>query len=480
LKSFNEQAFIAGLTNRDQDARDMKKLYDPTWLKDAELKPVLSALFEYMDTQASTPTLKVLHEYMEDKDKAKYDARWRTTLTQLEHCDEKQQLYAIKRAREAAASYSLHYLIHEQRFQKMVDEGQADPLKAELSGWLAKHTESADEGLFTIQEAFEKLVDDHPWQGKGSKIMTGIKPLDKWTKGGLRAPDFGICMAPTGHGKSAILMNIALHAAWIENQNVLFITNEMPVNQQTERFLARMQDPYGVDSRTGKPLFYTLDEIMDDPGIAYKKLAGYQKRLQEKLVIYSAGLGQTATGIDEVCKRVRNERGVWPDMIVIDYIERMNTDVRMNMEKSWTYFGQIAKELNWLAKRRNAIVWTAIQTNRGGLNNQVDLSMEVAQGSIQHFQESTFSFAVRRRQVQEREDMPPEKCLEFFELKQRHGSMEDRKMIVKTDLSRMYISDIEVTALSKVTDDDDDDVRPQKGKKRPGLKSQANVKGKTK
>jgi replicative DNA helicase len=478
LKKFNEQAFIAGLTNRDQDARDMKKLYDPTWLKDAELKPVLSALFEYMDTQASTPTLKVLHEYMEDKDKAKYDARWRTTLTQLEHYDEKQQAYAITRARDAAAAYSMHYMIHEQRFQKMVDEGQADPLKAEVSTWLAKHTESEDEGLFTVQEAFDKLIDDHPWQGKTGRVMTGIKPLDQWTKGGLRPPQFGIAMAPTGHGKSAILMNIGLHAAWIEDKNVLFITNEMTVNEQTERFLARMQDPYGTDAK-GNLLFHTLDDIQNEPGLAYKQLVGYQKRMQDKLFIYSAGLGQTASGIDEVCKRVRNERGVWPDMIVVDYLERMGTDVRMNMDKSWTYYGQIAKELNWLAKRRNAIVWTAIQTNRGGLNTSVDLSMEVAQGSIQHFQEATFSFAVRRRQVQEREDTPPEKCMEFFELKARHGSMEDRRMVVKTDLSRMYISDIEVTALQKVTDDDDD-VRPQTGKKRPGLKSQANVKGKTK
>ena len=99
----------------------------------------------------------------------------------------------------------------------MVNTGQAEPLKAAISTWLAKHTESEDEGLFTIQEAFDKLLDDHPWQGKSSKIMTGIRPLDEWTKGGLRATDFGICMAPTGHGKSAILMNIALHAAWIEN-----------------------------------------------------------------------------------------------------------------------------------------------------------------------------------------------------------------------------------------------------------------------
>lgn len=472
MKKFNEQALIAGLCDRESDAMVMKNLFDPNWLKDAELKPVLRAIFEYMDKENAVPSLPSLSAFMEDKDKAKFDARYHTTLAQLVGYDTKSQMYAINRAKEAAAAYSLHYLIHEQRFQQMLTDGKAEDIKQELAKWLSSHTESEDEGLFSVQEAFDKLLDDHPWQGKAAKVATGIKPIDDWA-GGLRPPQMGIVMAPTGHGKSAILMNIAYHAAAIEDKTVLFITNELTINEQTERFLVRMQNP-ALDSQ-GKFDYHELTRIQDDPSIAYTQLTGYRQTLNKKLFIYSANLGQTADGIDEICKRVRMERGVWPDMIVVDYLERMSTVVNMDRGSTWTYFGQIAKELVGLAKRRQVILWTAIQTNRSGMNANNALGMDSAQGSIQHFQESALAVGVRKVQVS-KPDGTIQKGLEFQEMKARHGAMESRKMIIEVDLGRMWLSDNEIEPLNDMNVDDDDDTKPAKGKKK--AKTQAQTKGK--
>ncbi len=472
MKIFDEYAMVAALCEREQDARDVRRVFNPDWLKDAELKPVLRAVFEYMDTQSTIPSISSLSQFMQEKDQAKFNARWRTTIEQLKGYDTKKQSYNVSKAKEAAAAYALEYLLHEQRFQKMLTDGDADGIKAEMSVWLSKHTESEDEGLFSIQEAFDKLIDDHPWQGKQPKIGTGIKPVDEWS-GGLRAPQMGILMAPTGQGKSALLMNIARHAAAIEQKTVLFITNELTVSEQTERFLVRMQHPK-PDNR-GDLSFVSLTKIQDDPGTAYKKLEGYQKELDKHLYIYSANLGQNIDGIEEVMKRVKNERGRWPDVVVIDYLERMSTKVRMDRGATWTYFGQVAKELVWLGKRRNCVIWTAIQTNRSGMNSKTDMSMDVAQGSVQHFQEASLAIGVRKVQVTVA-NQEQKTGLEFTEMKARHGAMEGRKMVVEVDLSRMYISNKEIENIKEIEDADASD-GPKSGKKR-SIKGQAQVKGK--
>lgn len=462
MLKFNEYAMVSALCSREQDAHDVKKVFNPDWLKDAELKPVLKAVFDYMDSQATTPSIPSLSQFMEERDKEKFNARWRTTIEQLKGYDTATQRYNVAKAKEAAAAMSLHYLIHEQRFQKMLTNGQADALKGELSTWLAQHTESDDEGLFSIQEAFDKMVDDHPWKGKRPKIGTGLKPIDLWS-GGLRSPQMGIIMAPSGHGKSACLMNVAFHAAAIEDQTVLFITNEMTTNEQTERFAVRMQQP-AVDPVTGELSFVSMNEIQDEPSKAYKKLQGYQAMLSKRLFIYSANLGQTVEGVEDVMKRVRNEHGVWPDMVVIDYIERMSTVIRMDKGATWTYYGQIAKELVWLAKRRNCSIWTAIQTNRSGMRAKAELGMDSAQGSIQHLQEAALLVAVKRVKVTDATGQP-KIGLEFAELKSRHGAMEGRKMVMECDLSRMHISDKEIEGIKEIEDADTDDVQP-KGKKK--------------
>ena len=119
-------------------------------------------------------------------------------------------------------------------------------------------------------------------------------------------------------------------------------------------------------------------------------------------------------------------------------------------------------------------MWSAIQTNRSGMNSANAMSMEMGQGSVQHFQEA--SLAVAMRKVQVREGDTPKTGLEFTEMKARHGAMEGRSMIVEADLSRMYISD---TVLENCLEIEDDvDVAPTNGGNRK-IQGQAQVKGKT-
>lgn len=452
--NFNEHAMVSALLCRDQDARDIHKVFKPEWLQVIDLQPVLRALYDYMNEHEMVPSLASLSQFMEAKDKAKFDARWKGTLSTLQGFESKAQALNVKLAKQTAASRAFQCLIQENRIQTMIESGDANALRGEVSRWISAHTESEDEGLYTLQQGFDKAVDEHDWQGRAPKIATGIRPIDEWS-GGLRPPQMGIIMAPSGHGKSALLMNFARYAACVEEQIVLFITNEMTVTEQMERFMVRMQDPKpGPD---GQPTFVTLNQIQDNPAAAYKKLEGYQEALSKRLFIYSAGLNQDAMGVEDVMRRVKAEHGVWPSLVVIDYLERMATCVRMDKARTWTYLGQIAKELVWLQKRRNCSLWTAIQTNRGGMSSKVTLGMEHAQGSIEQLQESALAYAVRRVMVT---SAGGEQVvgLEFTEMKSRHGAMEGRQMILRADLSRMYVSNEVIENVQEIEDVDPADV----------------------
>lgn len=447
MKVFNEYAMIAGILKREQDAKTMAKVFKPEWLKTAELKPVLKAIFEYIATEKNhrSPSLESLHAYMAEVDQAKYQQRYKTTLEQLNGVDEKLAIKAIEDGKSAAAAYNLSYIISDARFQQLLTEANADGLKLELAKWLHDHTETDDEGLFTIQEAFDKLLTEYPWQGRPQRMLTGIKAIDEWA-GGIRQGQLGLLIAPTGNGKSAALMNIARHGAVMEGKKVLFITNEMSVDEQTERFMVRLQDPRLVN---GKYVYVTLSEIQEDPTLAYKNMGtGYQRQLFDNLVIYSAALNQTVDNIEEICQRIRIEKGWFPDIIVIDYMERMSTKEKMNKEQTWTFYGALARELIWLARRRRCAVWTAAQTNRAGMNKDILLSLEHMQGSIQHAQEATLAYTMRKVPVDTVDGEVI--ALEFGEQKNRFGATSGRRMKLKCDLGRMFISDEEVESIKEI------------------------------
>jgi len=481
MKVFDEDAFVYAMVERSEDAKDLKRVFKADWLRKKELVPVLNAIYDFIKEYRVSPSIPSLHEYMEDRDKEKYNQRYKATLTALEmrKFDKTKQIVAIRKAKEAAASYSLDAVIHGPTFQEMLSEGHGEGLLQEMARWLGEHTRSEGEVTRNIKQCFDGLIDEMPWDGRSPRIGTGIECIDSWTYGGPRQGELGIIMAPTGNGKSAILMNIAHHIAVVEQRPVLFVTNELTLGEQSERFLARMQAP--EKDANGNEFFHTLQEIQEDPSVAYrgldrKWLAGVENRLY----VATIDLGTTADQLEDQLTRLRAAHGFTPQCVVIDFMERMAPTSRVSKDKEWIFYGEIAKELKRFAKRRKTVVWTAIQTNRQGLNRAVPQGMEQAQGSIRHLQEADVLIASRKIYVEMDANGDHRlECLAFKELKQRHAKMEDREVNLRVMLDRMVITKEEVIPPSDdaVVDANDEDDKP-KGKT-PQIKSQKAVKGRT-
>ena len=463
---FDEAMFLIALTERDQDAKEYSRRFSPQWLKNKELIPLLEGMFEFQKEHGISPSLPALHEFMEGKDEEMYNSRWKAAISSLEArgTDKSKMVLALDKAKELGSALALNSLIYSQGFQTDLTNGQGSQLIKQLQQYVHTWSETNEgEGIFNIKEAFDKLIEDNAWAGKPDRIPSGIYPIDIWTNGGLRPRQLGILMAPTGGGKSAALLNIAHSVATVDQLPVLLLTNELSVNEQSERFLARMQKP----TATPDGLSYkTLQEIQDNPAAGYKGLSRrWASGLEKRLFISSVDIGQTADDIEEMVKQLRLEEGFMPAVIIVDYMERMAPTSRITREKEYIYLGEIAKELVRLAKRLEVLVWTAVQTNRGGLNKNVTLDMTYGQGSIRHFQEAAFVGSLQKVMVPltdtGQQNIP---CILFAEQKQRHNAMEDRSMFVRHDLSRMYISKDQVM----MAEDAEEEVENDNSTNEPG------------
>lgn len=443
MKKFDEKAFVVALTERDEEAREFARKFNVQWLANADLQPIVTAIFKFRKEKGLTPSLRVLHDYLAEVDQDIYDSRWKTTLTELDNYrpDSSMQKLALDNAKALGTALAASTLIHDPQFQVDLAEGDGEKVLGQLQRFIQQWgTNDQGEGVFNIREAMEKLIDENAWNGRPDRIPCGVRCLDEWSGGGLRPRSLGVMIAPTGHGKSSFLMNVALYAANVEMVPTLFVTNELTLNEQTERFLVRMQKP-GKDEH-GKDYYHNLTAVQDDPSVAYKGLdRKWSVGLDKRLYVSSVDINTNADDIEEMMNQLRLIHGFVPGLIVIDYLERMQPVMKVNMEKEHMYIGQIAKELVRLGKRTDSLVWTAVQTNRGGLARGVNVDMTHTQGSIRQLQEAAFVGTLQKVMVPLTEDGEENvPCLRFNEHKQRHAAMEEREAYVKHELGRMFIS----------------------------------------
>ena len=236
-------------------------------------------------------------------------------------------------------------------------------------------------------------------------------------------------MAPTGHGKSNALIIGSQKMAQVVDKRVLFITNELSHLEVTERLMS---------SLTAETLFKVAAEPSE---VAIGMDRFWHVKLHEKLrLIDTKAVEISVDDIESMILKYSNLYGWSPDVIVIDFMERMKPTVETKRDQSWNWIGQIAKDLVRLSKKLNVVVWSACQTNRSGLVAKVqDLSF--GQGSIQHFQEAKAVIGMHQVKGVDTGD-PAIKLLEFRALKMRESSMPTDGVIVECNFAKMHISDV--------------------------------------
>jgi len=224
---------------------------------------------------------------------------------------------------------------------------------------------------------------------------TGWKMIDDLCKGGLGAGELGVVVAPTGAGKSMVLVHLGSQAVK-EGKTVVHYTLELADTTIGSRYDSCITKVPLKDLHSFKEQIY--EDVQD---------------LDGSLIIkeYPTKSASPNT-IRNHIEKLRN-REIIPDMIIVDYGDLLRPNTK-NDEKRHE-LESIYEELRAIAQECKCPVWTASQTNRSGINADV-ITMESISEAFSKCFVADFIFSVSRTV----EDKTANKG-KMFIAKNRHG-----------------------------------------------------------
>ena len=206
-------------------------------------------------------------------------------------------------------------------------------------------------------------------------VTTGWQQVDSICRGGLGAGELGVCIAPTGAGKSMALVHLGAQAV-MEGKTVVHYTLELADTVVATRYDSCI---------TGIPLSSTFSNK--------EKIYDAIKDIEGQLIVkeYPTKSASTKTISSHLDKLTR--RGVEVGMVIVDYGDLLRP-ISAQREKR-NELESIYEELRAIAQIYECPVWTASQTNRSGLNAEV-ITMESISEAFNKCFVADFIFSLSR------------------------------------------------------------------------------------
>ena len=206
-------------------------------------------------------------------------------------------------------------------------------------------------------------------------ISPGWDLIDNISKGGLGQKELGVVIAPTGAGKSMVLVHLG--------------TQALKAGKTVVHYTLELQDTV-IGSRYDSCLTKVpLSNLMSFKEKIYEEVQDIEGRLIVKEYPTKSATTHTIKTHLEKLKM----RNINVDMIIVDYADLLRP-VRTQREKR-NELETIYEELRGIASEMECPIWTASQTNRSGLNAEV-ITMEAISEAFNKCFVSDFIFTVSR------------------------------------------------------------------------------------
>lgn len=196
-----------------------------------------------------------------------------------------------------------------------------------------------------------------------SPMQTGVQELDNVLEGGMERGALGMVMAATGGGKSLFLCHMAAQAL-IDAYSVAYMTLELSESQVKKRVYSNLMD-------------MTQEEMAKDPDEAARRFRLHRLDGAGNLfVIYETPRATTPATLRRWLRAIEAEHGFRPELIIVDYADKMVASLKSKDQQRRAYEEMeiVYEDLRSIAVERDGWVWTASQTNKGGLHKRkVDL-----------------------------------------------------------------------------------------------------------
>jgi len=267
------------------------------------------------------------------------------------------------------------------------------------------------------------------------KVPCDLSMINTITKGGIPRKTLNVVMAATGGGKSQFLCHLA--ASYMKTgMNVLYLTYEMEEKRIAERIDANILD-------------VNVDDLVRMDAAKYNdKTTKAFRKIMGKLIIkeYPAA-SSNVNHIKQLLQELKTKKNFIPDVIVVDYLNLMNSARFANSANANSYstVKATAEELRGLAQEEEFIIWTATQTNRDGIGAS-DLSMSNTSESMGLPHTVDFFFGLVPI-----EELEAKNQILGVQLKNRYGPLDpNRKFILGLDRGRMKFYDVADNAQSNL------------------------------
>ena len=208
-------------------------------------------------------------------------------------------------------------------------------------------------------------------------ITTGWKQIDGICKDGLGNGELGVVIAPTGAGKSMVLVHLGAQAIKA-GLNVIHYTLELSHTTIGQRYDSCLT---GVHL---KDLFSLKEQI-------YEKV----KDIDGNVIIKEYPTKSASTSTIRAHLDKLKQQGVPIDMIIVDYGDLLKPVNAPRGNEKRHDLESIYEELRAIAQVCECPVWTASQTNRSGLNAEL-ITMEAISESFNKCFVADFIFSLSR------------------------------------------------------------------------------------
>lgn len=206
-------------------------------------------------------------------------------------------------------------------------------------------------------------------------VTTGWDEIDQVSKGGIGSGELGVVIAPTGAGKSMVLVHLGTEALKL-GKTVIHYTLELADSVVASRYDSCLT---GIEIRE---LYSFKEQIFD----SVQNLSG-------KLIVKEYPTKSASTNTLKLHLEKLKIKGIKPDMIIVDYGDLLKPI--SNQREKRQELETIYEELRGIAQENNCPVWTASQTNRSGLNAEV-ITMESISEAFNKCFVADFIFSVSR------------------------------------------------------------------------------------
>jgi hypothetical protein len=392
---------------------------------DPEFNIIFVGLQEFFNKYNCRPRRHELVDYINDvcNDEGYDTARRKAILAALNEVWDWDQYSPPYVKDKLYPSVTAHNILKVARqIEEYVDEGDFDGLVEAMSAARSTGTEEP--------ELTEYWTDtDERIKRRGVRtvqnVPTGFPVLDGFINGGLPRGSLAMIQGHSGLGKSALMTQIARKAS-LAGYTTAYLSLELDSDAVMDRYDA------ALSNIALQNLVHKGPEVRRGVKEAYVSAGVTPARLY---VQYYPTKSISLTQVSDYVDRLREEKGVTLDLLVVDYFDLLKMEG--NYTKKYEALEENCEMMRGLAGKYSMALWTATQTNRGGVSKETVGMDDIASGFGKVF---PLDLLVTMSQTEKEKKNPASEVLRLTLAKSRLGPSNETIYIVP-NFAKMQFKD---------------------------------------